>query len=182
MLNEEAADVLAFWFGQVKPERRFARDAKLDAEIRDRFGELHDRLSRHVPDEWLDNPEDLLAAVIVLDQFSRNLNRDDPQAYAADPVALNLTRLAMQRGWDELLGPDERQFLYMPFMHSEDPDDQDLAVELMEEIGNAEAADYARRHKDIIARFGRFPHRNTALGRESTSEEVEFLKQPGSSF
>jgi len=182
MLNDDAAEVLAFWFGEVKPEQRFARDAALDARIRERFGELHGRLSRHVPDDWLDNPEDLLAAVIVLDQFSRNLYRDDPRAYAADPVALNLARLALQRGYDELLGADERQFLFMPFMHSEDADDQDRAVELMDEIGDAEAADYARRHKVIIDRFGRFPHRNDVLDRESTAEEIEFLKQPGSRF
>lgn len=182
MLNDEAADVLAFWFGEVKPEQRFARDDALDARIRERFGDLHRRLSRHVPDDWLDNPEDLLAAVIVLDQFSRNLHRDDARAYAADPVALNLARLALQRGYDDLLGAEERQFLFMPFMHSEDADEQDRAVELMDEIGNAEAADYARRHKLVIDRFGRFPHRNEVLGRESTPEEVEFLKQPGSSF
>ena len=182
MLNEEAAEVLAFWFGTLKPEQRFAKDDALDARIHERFGGLHARLSRHVPDDWLDNPEDLLAAVIVLDQFSRNLYRDDARAFAADPIALNLTRLAMRRGYDELLRPVERHFLYMPFMHSEDADDQDRAVELMEEIGNAEAADFARQHKAIIARFGRFPHRNAALDRESTPDEVEFLKQPGSSF
>lgn len=182
MLNDEAADVLAFWFGEVKPEQRFARDDALDGRIRERFGDLHHHLSRHVPDSWLDNPEDLLAAVIVLDQFSRNLYRHDPRSYAADPIALNLARLALQRGYDDLLGPEERQFLFMPFMHSEDADDQDRAVELMEEIGNAEAVDYARQHKAIIDRFGRFPHRNEVLGRESTPEEVEFLKQPGSSF
>jgi uncharacterized protein (DUF924 family) len=182
MLNEEAAEVLAFWFGTLKPEQRFAKNSALDDQIRERFGDLHARLSRHVPDDWLDNPEDVLAAVIVLDQFSRNLYRDDPRAFAADPIALNLTRLAMQRGYDELLGRDERQFLYMPFMHSEHSDDQDRAVELMEEIGNAEAADYARRHKAIIERFGRFPHRNAVLDRKSTIDELEFLKQPGSSF
>ncbi len=182
MLNDEAADVLAYWFGQVKPERRFAKDDQLDAEIGERFSDLHARLSQRVPDAWLDNPEDLLAAVIVLDQFSRNLYRSDARAYASDAMALNLAHLAIKRGYDQLLGPEECQFLYMPFMHSENPDDQDRAVELMEEIGNAEAADYARRHKAIIDRFGRFPHRNAVLGRASTPEEIEFLKQPGSSF
>ena len=180
MLNDDAAEVLAFWFGKVKPKRRFARDGALDAEIAARFGGLHARLTREVPDDWLDNPEDLLAAVIVLDQFSRNLYRDDPQAYANDPIALNLARLALQRGYDALLGKDERQFLFMPFLHSEDADDQDRAVELMEEVGDAEAIDYARRYKAIIDRFGRFPHRNSVLGRESTPEETEFLRQPAS--
>ena len=182
MLNDESAEVLAFWFGTLKAKQRFAKNSAVDERIRERFGDLHARLSRHVPDDWLDNPEDLLAAVIVLDQFSRNLYRDDPRAYASDPIALNLTKLAMRRGYDELLGPDERQFLYMPLTHSEHSDDQDRAVELMEEIGNGEAADYARRHKSIIQRFGRFPHRNAVLNRKSTFDEVEFLKQPGSSF
>jgi uncharacterized protein (DUF924 family) len=182
MLNEEAADVLAFWFGQLTPEQRFKRDEALDAWIRERFGELHARLAAHVPDDWLDNPGDLLAAVIVLDQFSRNLYRDDPHAFASDAMALNLAQLALRRGYDELLSPDELKFLYMPFMHSEDPDHQDRCVELMEEIGDAEAADFARRHKAIIDRFGRFPHRNDVLGRECTPEELEFLKQPGSRF
>lgn len=179
---EEAAEVLAFWFGQLTNEQRFARNAELDAEIRERFGDLHDRLSRRVPDEWLEDPESLLAAIIVLDQFSRNLYRDDPRAYASDPLALNLARLALSRGYDQLLGNDERQFAYMPFMHSEDVDDQDRCIELMEEIGNAEGADYGRQHKTIIERFGRFPHRNAVLGRETTPEEAEFLTQPGSSF
>ena len=182
MLNDEAAEVLAFWFGTLKPEQRFAKHSALDDRIRERFGELHARLSRHVPESWLDNPEDVLAAVIVLDQFSRNLYRDDPRAFAGDPIALNLARFALQRGYDELLGNEERQFLYMPFMHSEDADDQDRCVELMDEIGNAEAADYARRHKAIVERFGRFPHRNAVLGRETTAEEAEFLTRPGSSF
>jgi uncharacterized protein (DUF924 family) len=180
MLNDEAAEVLAFWFGKVKPRQRFARSDTLDAEIASRFGTLHARLTREVPDDWLDNPEDLLAAVIVLDQFSRNLYRDDPRAYANDPIALNLARLALHRGYDELLGKDERHFLYLPFLHSEDADDQDRGLELMEEIGDAEAIDYARRYKAIIDRFGRFPHRNAVLGRQSTPEEVEFLGQPES--
>ena len=179
---DEAADVLAFWFGQLTNEQRFARNAELDAEIRERFGDLHDRLSRHVPEEWLEDPESLLAAIVVLDQFSRNLYRDDPRAYASDPMALNLARLALSRGYDQLLDNEQRQFVYMPFMHSEDADDQDRCIELMEEIGNAEGVDYGRQHKAIIERFGRFPHRNAVLGRETTPEEAEFLTQPGSSF
>lgn len=181
-MNADAAEVLAFWLGEVKPEERFARDDAIDARIRSRFGALHARLSEHVPDEWLEDPETLLAAIIVLDQFSRNLHRDDEGAFASDAVALNLAKLALRRGYEAVLGPEERQFLHMPFMHSEDPDDQDRSVELFEEIGNAEALDYARQHKAIIDRFGRFPHRNAALGRETTPAEAEFLEQPGSSF
>lgn len=182
MIPAEAADVLAFWFDELKPEQQFAKDDAVDAAIRTRFGELHQRLSAHVPDDWTGNPQGLLAAVIVLDQFSRNLHRDDPRAFQNDAVALNLARLALKRGDDTLLSEAERQFLYMPFMHSEDADDQDRCVELMDEIGNAQAADFARQHKAIIDRFGRFPHRNEALGRETTVEEAAFLTQPGSSF
>ena len=182
MLTEEAADVLAFWFDELKPEQRFARDAEVDATIRKRFGGLHGRLSQHVPDDWTANPQALLAAVIVLDQFSRNLYRDDPRAFANDGVALNLARLALKRGDDALMDEAQRQFLYMPFMHSEDADDQDRCVELMQETGNAEAVDFAKQHKAIIDRFGRFPHRNEALGRATTAEEAAFLEQPGSSF
>lgn len=182
MLDDEAADVLAFWFDELKPEQRFARDAGVDATIRKRFGGLHARLSQRVHDDWTANPQALLAAVIVLDQFSRNLYRDDPRAFTNDAVALNLARLALKRGDDALMDATQRQFLYMPFMHSEDADDQDRCVELMQETSNAEAVDYAEQHKAIIDRFGRFPHRNEALGRETTAEEAAFLKQPGSSF
>jgi uncharacterized protein (DUF924 family) len=182
MLTEDAADVLAFWFDELKPDQRFARDAGVDATIRERFGDLHARLSRHVPEAWIANPQALLAAIIVLDQFSRNLYRDDPRAFANDAVALNLAWLALKRGDDAPMDAAARQFLYMPFMHSEDADDQDRCVDLMQETGNAEAVDFAKRHKAIIDRFGRFPHRNEALGRETTTEEAAFLKEPGSSF
>lgn len=182
MTNAEAAAVLTFWFDELKPEQRFAKDAALDATIRDRFGSLQARLAAHVPDAWAADPRALLAAVIVLDQFSRNLYRDDPRAFASDALALNLARLALKRGDDLGMSAIERQFLYMPFMHSEDADDQDRCVELMEEIGQPEAADFARQHKAIIDRFGRYPHRNEVLGRETTAAEAVFLKQPGSSF
>lgn len=182
MLIDQAADVLAFWFDELTPQQRFAKDERVDTAIRTRFGQLHRQLSQHVPDEWTAGPQALLAAVIVLDQFSRNLYRDDPRAFATDAVALNLARLALKRGDDALLGETERHFLYMPFMHSEDRDDQDRCVELMQEIGIPEAIDYAEQHKAIIDRFGRFPHRNAVLGRDTTPDEAEFLTQPGSSF
>lgn len=179
---DEAAEVLAFWFGKLAPEQRFARNPEIDAQIRDRFGTLHERLSNHVPDLWLEDPESMLAAIIVLDQFSRNLYRDDPRAYASDAMALNLARTAIQRGYDQLLSDEEKQFLYMPFMHSEDLEDQTRSVQLFAGINNEEAFDYALQHRLIVERFGRFPHRNAVLGRETTAEEAEFLTQPGSSF
>ena len=127
-------------------------------------------------------PERLLAAIIVLDQFSRNLHRGTPRAWACDPAALALTREAIAQGFDRQLRGDQLQFLYMPLMHSEDPEMQALSVQLFATIGNDVAYDFALQHKAIIDRFGRYPHRNAILGRESTPEEVEFLKQPGSSF
>lgn len=178
----ETINVLAFWLGEVPPEKRFVRDDGLDAAIRSRFASLHARLAEDVPEGWCATPERLLAAVIVLDQFSRNLYRDSPQAWACDPAALALTREALSRSYDEQLHGDQLQFLFLPLMHSESASDQALSVALFETIDNPVAYDYAKQHKVIIDRFKRFPHRNAVLGRESTPEEIEFLKQPGSSF
>jgi len=178
----ETIDVLTFWLGEVPPEKRFVRDAELDARIRTRFASLHARLAAEVPEGWYATPERILAAVIVLDQFSRNLYRDSPQAWACDPAALALTREALARSYDEQLYGDQLQFLFMPLMHSESASDQALSVALFETIEDPVSYDYAKQHKAIIDRFGRFPHRNAILGRESTPEEIEFLKLPGSSF
>ncbi len=178
----QAEEVLGFWFGEIAPEQRFAKDEAVDAMILMRFGALHQALARSVPDEWLQSPRPLLAAVIVLDQFSRNLARGSAAAFAHDETALSLTRLALEKGFDTGMSGEERQFLYMPLMHSESLADQEHCERLMEAAGLVEATDYARRHRAIIARFGRFPHRNEALGRISTPEEIAFLKEPGSSF
>jgi uncharacterized protein (DUF924 family) len=178
----QADEVLGFWFGELTPEQRFAKDDAVDTAIRRRFGALHEQLGRGVPADWREAPRPLLAAVIVLDQFSRNLNRGRAEAFAHDGEALALTRLALDRGVDAGMLGEEKQFLYMPLMHSEALADQQACERLMEGAGLAEATDYARRHRVIIERFGRFPHRNEALGRASTPEEIAFLKEPGSSF
>lgn len=180
--DEAAEAVLAYWFGELEPKQRFMRDDAVDAAIRDRFGALHDELSAGVPAEWLETPRRALAAVIVLDQFSRNLRRSDAGAFAQDEAALALAEAAIARGDDAALRPEERHFLYMPFMHSEKPAHQRRCVALIEGLGNGEALDFALRHKAIIDRFGRFPHRNETLGRKTTAEEAAFLKEPGSSF
>jgi uncharacterized protein (DUF924 family) len=179
---DEAEAVLAWWFGALAPSQRFARDDAVDAEIRTRFGDLHARLARSVPPEWTATPRGLLAAVIVLDQFSRNLHRGDARAFAQDGRALALAEEALARGDDADLTQEERHFLYMPFMHSESVAHQRRCVALMERLGLGEALDYALRHKAVIDRFGRFPHRNAALGRRSTAEEEAYLKEPGSGF
>jgi uncharacterized protein (DUF924 family) len=182
-------EVLEFWFGEARGPSRaewFRKDAAFDAEIRRRFGELHAIASRRERDAWRASPEPMLALVIVLDQFSRNLYRGDARAFAQDAHALECAKEAVARGDDLALLPVERQFLYLPYEHSEDLADQEIGVERMCTLDAFEetrgVSDWAVRHRDIIRRFGRFPHRNAALGRESTPEEIEFLKQPGSGF
>jgi uncharacterized protein (DUF924 family) len=155
------------------------KDAAFDAEVRERFSDLHQRLVQNP--EWLDEARDCLARVIVLDQFPRNMYRGTPRAFASDALALEAAKHMVAKGWDRGLLPVEKQFVYLPFEHSESLADQERACELMRPLGE-ELYDWALRHKRIIERFGRFPHRNEILGRASTPEEIEFLKQPGSSF
>ena len=181
--------VLDFWFGQPRGPSRpewFRKDAAFDEEVRARFGALHAAAARRELEAWRLSPEPMLALVIVLDQFSRNLHRDDARAFAQDAHALECAREAVGRGDDLALLPVGRQFLYLPLEHSEDLADQEACVELMRSLEAFEETrgltEWAVRHRDVIRRFGRFPHRNAALGRASTPGEVEFLRQPGSRF
>lgn len=176
--------VLAFWFGEVEQSREiwFKKDDGFDAEIRHRFGALHGAASRGGCDAWAGTPDGTVALVVVLDQFSRNLFRGDARAFDADAKALALAKAALDAGLDKVMGPYWRQFLYLPLEHSENLADQDRCVALVEALDNADLTKWAVAHRDIIARFGRFPHRNAVLGRDSTEEEFAFLKQPGSSF
>jgi uncharacterized protein (DUF924 family) len=187
----DADEVLDFWFGPAGARggaRRewFRKDETFDAQIRARFGALHESAAGGELEAWRAAPHSMLALVIVLDQFSRNLHRGDARAFAQDAHALACAREALARGDDAGLLPVERQFLYMPFEHSEALADQDRAVELMRSLERFEPTrdlgDWAERHRAVIGRFGRFPHRNAVLGRRSTAEEAEFLKEPGSSF
>ena len=184
-----AEEVLAFWFGAQPGQARmewFRKDAAFDATIRERFGVLHESAARHELDSWRDSARPMLALVVVLDQFSRNLYRNDPRGFAQDAYALECAKQAIGRGDDAAMLPVERQFLYLPFEHSESLAEQERGVELMRGLDAFEAtrgvSEWAVRHRDIIARFGRFPHRNACLGRASTPGEVEFLKLPGSGF
>ncbi|HET7400306.1 MAG TPA: DUF924 family protein [Usitatibacter sp.] len=181
--------VLDFWFGRPRGPSRpewFRKDPAFDEEIRTRFGALHAAAARRELEAWRLSPEPMVALVVVLDQFSRNLHRGDARAFAQDAHALECAREAVGRGDDLALLPVERQFLYLPFEHSEDLADQEACVERMISLEAFEEtrglAEWAVRHRDVIRRFGRFPHRNAALGRESTPEEVDFLAQPGSRF
>jgi uncharacterized protein (DUF924 family) len=173
--------VLQFWFDETDPRQWWQKDPAFDAAVRARFGALHAELaSGRVP--LASDARMALAAVIVLDQFSRNIHRDDPRAFAADALARQVATLAVDRGWDLQFGRNERMFLALPFEHSEDRADQARAVALMRALGDEDWIRYALAHQALIERFGRFPHRNAVLGRESTPEELAALREPMSSF
>lgn len=175
----DAGDVLRFWFEEVDHKDWFRGSEALDERIRDRFLALHRMLAADVPCGWLKTRAGLLAAIIVLDQFSRNLYRGDPRAFASDTDALNLAHLAIERGWDTDYSDDERQFLYMPFMHVEDARGQDRSVELFSLLEDDEPLEFAKAHREVINRFGRFPGRNAALSRKSTAAEQAYLDDGG---
>jgi uncharacterized protein (DUF924 family) len=189
MTDYRPQDVLEFWFGAgadygKRRKRWFEKDPAFDAEVTRRFSDLVGRLAPSA--RWLDAARDCLARIVVLDQFPRHMFRGTARAFATDAQALAAARHAVAHGYDRAMLPVERLFLYLPFEHSEALDDQQRACRLTEPLGAfAETEDahrYALAHRDIIERFGRFPHRNDALGRRSTPEELEFLRQPGSSF
>jgi uncharacterized protein (DUF924 family) len=174
-------EVLDFWFSELAPRDWFAGGPALDARIRDRFAGLHARLVRE-DGATIVSPREHLAAVIVLDQFSRQIHREDARAFAADPLARRLADAALRAGHDADMSVEQRLFLALPFEHSEDAADQARAVALTEALGNAQWTQYAIAHRDLIARFGRFPHRNAVLGRTSTPEELAFLAEHGRGF
>lgn len=190
-----AEEVLSFWFGEphedqgYDDERRtlwFAHDPQFDREIRERFtGDYHLAASRELMG-WQDTPRSGLALILLCDQFPRNMFRGDPRAFATDPLAREVATQLLQACSDRRLLPVERMFVYLPFMHSEDLADQRRSVvlfqQLAQECAPLDSVPYAAKHLEVIERFGRFPHRNAILGRPSSAEEVEFLRQPGSSF
>lgn len=174
--------VLSFWFQALSPAQHWVKSPELDQDIARRFGALHARARTCELFTWRTSPEGRLAEVIVLDQFSRNIFRDRPDAFASDPLALALAQTAIAAGEDAPLAPTQRAFLYMPFMHSESRLIQAQSVELFGAEGLEGSLPSARRHKAVIDRFGRFPHRNDILGRPSTDEETAFLATSGSRF
>lgn len=202
-MDKKIDGILDFWFGEMKEgeppssEKQkmwWAKDDSIDKYIEDNFGVCVEKASEGNLDSWLETPRGNLALIILLDQFSRNIYRDTPGAFENDSQALKVADSGITVGMDKELHPVMRIFFYIPFMHSEDLEMQKRSVELYslleEECRNNESVrkvvsnslDFAHRHKEIIERFGRFPHRNDILGRESTPEEIEFLKKPGSSF
>lgn len=184
-----AEEVLRFWFGEPAGAPRkawFEKDPVFDAGIRARFLDLHAAAARGTLASWNETPAEALALIVLTDQFPRNMYRGTAAAFATDPVALTSARRVVASGWDPRMLPVERIFVYLPFEHSESLADQERSLELFKPLeAIPESSDnwsYAVRHWEIVKRFGRFPHRNAALGRPSTAEETEFLKQPGSGF
>ena len=173
-----ADEVLKFWFERDR-KAWFEKNPAFDEEIRQRFLPHYELGAAGMLGAWKEAPGSCLALVVLLDQFPRNMFRDSARAFAADPLARDAACTILDQGWDQAMTPDERMFAYLPFEHSEALQDQELSLKLFEGNANFE---WARKHWEIIRRFGRFPHRNAALGRESTFEEIEFLGQPGSSF
>jgi uncharacterized protein (DUF924 family) len=175
-------EIIRFWFEELTPKDWFRKDEAVDATIASRLGATYRELCSSVPASWLDTPEGILAAILVFDQFPRNMFRRDARAFATDEPALALAKRAIAEGVDAKLTPEQRAFIYVPFQHSEDKADQARSVALFTALGQPLGLDFALRHQAIIDRFGRFPHRNAILGRASTQEELTFLAEPGSSF
>jgi len=192
---QRAEEILSFWFDEARDEQAyyeerrdlwFATDPQVDQDIRDLFmADYQLAAERHLMD-WQDAPRTGLALVVLLDQFPRNMFRGDSRAFATDPLAREVAARLMRRDSDRLLLPVERMFVYLPFMHSENLAHQQQSVALFQHLAQERdylgSSSYALRHKEIIERFGRFPHRNAIVGRASTPEELAFLQEPGSSF
>jgi uncharacterized protein (DUF924 family) len=178
-LDRRASEVVAFW-RDVGRARWFAHDEALDQLCRERYGALHEAAARGDVSAWESDPEGVMALLILLDQMPRNMFRGSARAWATDPLAQRIAADAIAKGFDRAIDDREmRQFFYLPFMHAEDRALQDRSLALYEAHGDPENLRFARHHHDIVARFGRFPHRNAALGRDSTPEEVAFLPEDG---
>lgn len=180
-MSIKSEDIYGFWFHEIEPKNWWVKDESFDQLLRDKFLELHAQAMAGELADWRESPKGRLAEIIVLDQFSRNMFRDTAESFASDPLALCLSQVAIAVGDDLKLTELERQFLYMPFMHSESRFIHKQAEQLFKQIPD-HGYDFELKHKVIIDRFGRYPHRNEILGRESTQEEIDFLKQPNSSF
>jgi len=179
-INSEA--IIEFWFNEITPKQWFIKDLSFDQMIKDRFSEVHNAATAGELFSWRETVEGCLAEIIVLDQFSRNMYRDQPEAFASDTTALVLAQQTVELGIDKELPPEKRAFLYMPYMHSESQLIHEQAILLFDQSGLEDNLHFEYRHKEIIDRYGRYPHRNDILGRPSTTDELDFLESPGSSF
>lgn len=174
--------IINFWFKEIDQKKWWVKDLPFDQEIQTRFGSIHKAALNNELSSWRVSPLGRLAEVIVLDQFSRNIYRGLPESFASDPLALKLAQEAVAKGADKELEQIQRLFLYMPYMHSESIEVHDQAIKLFEGLGLESNLKFEHAHRNIILKYGRYPHRNEILGRESTPEEIEFLSKPGSSF
>ena len=174
--------VLKFWFEEIDQAKWWAKDPQFDQLIAERFSDLHQQANHCELYTWRSSAQGCLAEILVLDQFSRNIYRDTPAAFASDSLALALAQEAIAKGADTVLTPVQKSFLYLPYMHSESSQIHKIAVTLYEQNGLTGNLNFELRHKAIIDRFGRYPHRNKILGRESSAAEITFLLEPGSSF
>jgi uncharacterized protein (DUF924 family) len=177
-----ATTVIQFWFEDIEPRQQFTKDLEFDESIRTKFSETYQLATQGLLYAWREHPLDALAEILVLDQFSRNMFRNTPKAFEADTVALVLAQEAIRKKFDKELNNSKKAFFYMPFMHSESKEIHDIALFLFDQPGLEDSFNFEIKHKAIIDRFGRYPHRNEILGRESTADELKFLSQPGSSF
>ena len=179
---QDQNDIFNFWFVECAQEQWFKKDSQFDELLEVRFGDTVEQVFAGDLDSWSDSDTGSLALILVLDQFTRNIFRDTPRAFAGDQKALTLSFHCQERGYLATQGISQRHFMLLPMMHSEDLSILDASLPLFKELKMQNVYDYALKHRDIVARFGRFPHRNKILGRTSTVEELEFLTQPGSSF
>lgn len=183
-MKDSQKEVLDFWFVETSPSQWFHKNETFDAMIRDRFMPVYEMAKAGLYDSWMKDADGCLALCVVLDQFPRNMFRNDPRSYETDGKALSIARHAVGKGFDQVLGAQKKRFVYLPFEHSEILDDQLLSVELFGAMKNEDPLgyEYALRHLKVIETFGRFPHRNRVLGRANTPQEEEYLATPGAGF
>ncbi len=181
-MTKESESIIEFWFNEITPKQWFVKDLSFDQMIQNRFTGVHNAAATGELFSWRNTVEGCLAEIIVLDQFSRNMFRDQPSAFAFDSIALVLAQQAVELGIDKELPPEKRSFFYMPYMHSESPLIHEQAVILFDQPGLEDNLRFEYSHKEIIDRYGRYPHRNAILERPSTTDELDFLESPGSSF
>ncbi|NQY43580.1 MAG: DUF924 domain-containing protein [Legionellales bacterium] len=180
--NTEYKDVLNFWFDKDHKALWFKKDSDFDKKISENFMVLYNKARENKLTSWLEKADSALALIIVVDQFPRNMFRNTPKSFETDNLALRYAKLSINKGHNKNISSDKLAFLYMPFMHSENILDQNMSVKLFEKYGLTNNLEYAKEHRDIIKRFGRFPHRNIILGRTTTPEEDKFLKEEHSGF
>lgn len=183
-MRDTKQEVLSFWFEEVMPQQWFQKNESFDTEIRERFLVTYEMAKKGLCNDWVQEADGVLALCLVLDQFPRNMFRDVPKAFETDAQILLIVKETLHKGYDALLNPIKRKFMYMPFMHSENLQDQRKSVSLFEGMKGDDPLtyEYALKHLEVIEKFGRFPHRNKILGRESTENEMQYLQLPGAGF